>query len=291
MRNNFDDMKKFIEKQNHINMQRTDVDAERTINKILSGPRPQPSSGKSLDKTRTNSVEYAEPAKKNNIFKRALKGLSGKSTNDLTHIEDMLMQLLDEVEALRESQGVTQSTPWPTKPKAPSLDSYERLRATRPSVDTYDVDDPTGGRTTPTQTRHTPMDFRASPNRADAGHNQYIPNQPVQNRYVEDAEEEDRSRTPTQSRPNPLNSHRVDEQYDNEEDSNAMMLAEEKRRKHASNASSNFVPVVSRWSKTTASTSQDNRTSIGTSALSRSSFYANTSQVNTPLLNRNVSEL
>ena len=284
MRNNFDDMKRFIEKQNHINMQRTDVDAERTINKILSGPRPQPSSGKSLDKTRTNSVEYAEPAKKNNIFKRALKGLSGKSTNDLTHIENMLVQLLDEVEALRETQGITQSTPWPTKPKAPSLDSYERLRGERPPLDTYDVDDRVGGRTTPTQTRHSPI-------RADPGHNQYIPSQLVQDRYIGDDEEDDRSRTPTQMRPNPLNSHRVDEQHHDGQDSNAMMLAEEKRRKHASNASSTFVPVVSRWSKTTASTSQDNRTSIGMSAVPGSVSDTNISKVNTPLLNKNASEV
>jgi len=291
MRNNFDDMKKFIEKQNHINMQRTDVDAERTINKILSGPRPPPPSGRSLDKARTNSVEDAEPAKKNNIFKRALKGLSGKSTTDLTHIENMLVQLLDEVEALRESQGVTQSTPWPSKPKAPSLDSYERLRAARASVGTYEVDDRLGGRTTPTQTRHTPMDFQQNPTRFDPVHSRNSPDKLAQNLDDYDDEEEDRSRTPTQMRPNPLNSHRVDEQYNDGHDSNAMMLAEEKRRKHASNASSTFVPVVSRWSKTTSSTSQDNRTSIGMSAVSGLVSHTNTSKVNTLLQNRNVSEV
>lgn len=82
-------------------MEANDKQHERTY-RALGGPRPQPPS------SRPRQVAFADEeemgTKRQNVFKRALKGLSLKSGNDLTKIEDMLEQLLDEVEALRDQQ-------------------------------------------------------------------------------------------------------------------------------------------------------------------------------------------
>ncbi|WEW60865.1 hypothetical protein PRK78_006353 [Emydomyces testavorans] len=102
MRNSFEDMKKFIATQDEKLMDTTEKHHDQT-QRILSGPRPQPAS---LSRTprRMSEDDDDTPTKKKNVFRRALKGLSLKSSNDLTHIEDMLVHLLTEVEALRATQ-------------------------------------------------------------------------------------------------------------------------------------------------------------------------------------------
>ncbi|KAJ5544716.1 hypothetical protein N7461_007020 [Penicillium sp. DV-2018c] len=99
MRTSFEQMKKFIAEQDELIMDTTEREHERT-QKALGGPRPLPPSG-----SRNRQLNTAdEEDKRKNIFKRALKGLSLKSGNDLSKIEGMLEQLLDEVEALRAGQ-------------------------------------------------------------------------------------------------------------------------------------------------------------------------------------------
>lgn len=102
MRTSFEEMKKFIASQDGMMMEANDKHHERTY-RALGGPRPQPPSN-----SRPRQVAFADEedakTKRQNVFKRALKGLSLKSGNDLTKIEDMLEQLLDEVEALRDQQ-------------------------------------------------------------------------------------------------------------------------------------------------------------------------------------------
>jgi hypothetical protein len=99
MRNSFEEMKKFIAQQDGMIL-----DSNERTYKAINGPRPLPASG---SRTRQASVDDGEdsPAKRKNLFKRALKGLSLKSGNDLSRIEDMLEQLLDDMEALRSSQN------------------------------------------------------------------------------------------------------------------------------------------------------------------------------------------
>lgn len=141
MRTGFEEMKKFIAQQNRINMNNTDRDADVTVQKILGGPRPQPNSApRSL---RSSYDEEDAPVKRKNMFKRALKGLSMRGNNDLGKIEQMLNQLLDDVEGLKDSQGLNNA---PISPQISrdtkdtrdsresfdsreSMDSYERLRA------------------------------------------------------------------------------------------------------------------------------------------------------------------
>lgn len=99
MRNSFEEMKKFIETQDEKILDTSEKQTQR----MLTGPRPQPAS---LPRTPRRMSEDDEDKKRKNVFKRALKGLGLKSSNDLTHIEDMLYHLLGEVEALRaEQQG------------------------------------------------------------------------------------------------------------------------------------------------------------------------------------------
>lgn len=96
-------MKKFIAQQDEMLQDSSDKQHSQTL-RALGGPRPLPPSG---SRSRQLHIEAEEDlqTKRKNIFKRALKGLSLKSGNDLSKIESMLEQLLDEVEALREGQG------------------------------------------------------------------------------------------------------------------------------------------------------------------------------------------
>lgn len=84
-------------------MEANDKQHERTY-RALGGPRPQPPSARSRQLAATQEEPEDMRSKRKNMFKRALKGLSLKSNNDLTKIEDMLEQLLDDVEALRVQQ-------------------------------------------------------------------------------------------------------------------------------------------------------------------------------------------
>ncbi|KAJ5898929.1 hypothetical protein N7495_003673 [Penicillium taxi] len=104
MRNSFEAMKKFIVQQDDLIMDNSDEMHEKT-HRALGGPRPLPPSGSRGRQLNTVAEDEDIQTKRASIFKRALKGLSLKSGNDLTKIEGMLEQLLEEVEAMREEQG------------------------------------------------------------------------------------------------------------------------------------------------------------------------------------------
>ena len=119
MRHEFEEMKRFIAEQDRKIMENTDRDAEYTVKKVLGGPRPQPAA-----QPRTVHGTYNEedlPMKSKNVFKRALKGLSKRGSNDLSKIEDMLNQILGDVEDLKLTQG---DRP-PMSLRGSSFDSYE----------------------------------------------------------------------------------------------------------------------------------------------------------------------
>ncbi|KAK5999634.1 hypothetical protein QM012_005291 [Aureobasidium pullulans] len=119
MRHEFEEMKRFIAEQDRKIMENTDRDAEYTVKKVLGGPRPQPPA-----QPRTVHGTYNEedlPTKRKNVFKRALRGLSKRGSNDLSKIEDMLNQILGDVEDLKMTQG---DRP-PMSLRGSSFDSYE----------------------------------------------------------------------------------------------------------------------------------------------------------------------
>ncbi|KAK5294367.1 hypothetical protein LTR99_009765 [Exophiala xenobiotica] len=126
MRNSFEDMKKFIAEQDEMILDTADRQHERT-QKIVSGPRPQPTPPRA---TTSAASEEEMPSKRRNVFQRALRGLGAKNTQELQNIETMLMRLLDEVEALRTMQPgpITQ-----TQPRSTSLASADNAQ---PPTDT-----------------------------------------------------------------------------------------------------------------------------------------------------------
>jgi len=281
MRNSFDEMKRFIEQQNQINMKRTDMDADHTVNKILGGPRPPPAAFRAQG---SSSADVEDPAvKKQNLFKRALKGLSGRSTNDLSKIEDMLMQLLDEMEDLREAQGMqgiqggrgvegVQNGQRPPN----SLDSYERLRAAPESG--YEPEGQAGTSSTPNQSGRLTMSPQSR--QAQRMHSGYVDRRDSGHRIStvlegdEDFDQHDKGFDNDDGRLTPTQEAQRERSrsYDapqpatagSQENTPVISKAGEKQRKHKSTSSSIFgIPKISRWSKTTTTSSMpDNRSSF-----------------------------
>ncbi|KAJ5168110.1 uncharacterized protein N7482_003704 [Penicillium canariense] len=243
MRTSFEEMRKFIAQQDEMLQDTSDKQHDRTL-RALGGPRPLPPSG---SRSRQLNMEDEEDlqSKRKNIFKRALKGLSMKSGNDLTKIEGMLEQLLVEVEALRGGQDLTSPrngtlrastdpngydttgqdgaalgsrSPYMGSPRPATVD--QRVD-TVPEEDDEDLeideDDPY-------VTAHLPIKEPARHERAGSMPLATPPRKPVA----------------TGARSN-----------------ETTPKASDKARKHKSSSSSIF-PKISRWSKTTASSMGDN---------------------------------
>ncbi|RFU27811.1 hypothetical protein B7463_g8527, partial [Scytalidium lignicola] len=102
MRNSFEDVKRLLADTEDVIITEVQGNTENSIKRAINGPRPQPPSApRSLRPSSNNDTLEDLPTKRRNIFRRALKGLSLKSANDLGRIEDMLEQLLGEVEGLK----------------------------------------------------------------------------------------------------------------------------------------------------------------------------------------------
>ncbi|KAI0107110.1 hypothetical protein GGR51DRAFT_559444 [Nemania sp. FL0031] len=101
MRNSFDDIKKMLADTEDAIVNDVNANTEKSIKRHLGGPRPFPgSSARSIQggsQTGTDDLR----TKKRNLLRRALQGLSAKGTNDLSRIEDMLIQLLTDVDVLK----------------------------------------------------------------------------------------------------------------------------------------------------------------------------------------------
>ena len=277
MRNSFEDMKKFLESQDRMVMNHNEKTAESTVQR-LQGPRPQPLGSPRVPRRTPEEVEDA-PTRRRNVFKRALRGLSLKNTGDLTRIEDMLMQLLTEVEGLKDTQGtqrqsVTQSN---------SMTSYENLR-TAPDPG-YEPEGQAGTSSTPNQS-----DYFSGPEsiaRHGAGmHSGYDGRRSSENRistviegdeelaereangmmeedYLEeDYEHEERLLTPTQEVRKRTTTYHEPAQayppYPKRHSVEHTPRSSDRKSKHKSNSSSIFgIPKISRWSRTTASSAPD----------------------------------
>ncbi|KAL8993635.1 MAG: hypothetical protein Q9169_006199 [Polycauliona sp. 2 TL-2023] len=111
MRNSFEDMKKFIAEQDDMMMEEGDKQHDRTVQKVIGGPRPQPSvAPRAPRRSSADDEAFDELPKRKSVFKRALKGLGGKNSSDLARMEDMLIQLLSEVEELKTGQRINQGS-------------------------------------------------------------------------------------------------------------------------------------------------------------------------------------
>ena len=273
MRNSFEDMKRFIVDQDEKLIDSGMRQHDRTIQKIIGGPRPQPLGTPRTPRRHSTEDDLMDdlPARKTgNVFRRALKGLSGRSSKDLVRIEEMLVQLLGDVEILKAAQssrlgaGETQPT---------TLTSYDNLRAAGP--DGYEPEGQAGTSSTGNQSGY----FSNPPSRQASGMRGNDTRRGSQNRIstVLEGDEElemqdqialdhrldnDKLLTPPKdylrggSVPldTPPQVHIPTGAQSNE---HTPKTATDKSRKHKSSNSS-FFPKISRWSKTTASSAGDN---------------------------------
>jgi hypothetical protein len=276
MRNSFEDMKKFVADQGEMLI---DVGNKqhRQTQKIIGGPRPQP-----VTTPRTSRRSSADddtmddaPAKRRSVFRRALRGLGGRNSNDLARIEDMLVHLLDEVEGLKQAQEVR---PNAGGIRASGLTSYEQLRDG--GLEGYEPEGQAGTSSTGNQSGY----FSENP-----------PSRQTNRPRVSDVVRGSQNRVSTvlegdEENDMPLETHEqavLENQFENNEglltpsrevrggsvplgtppaihvptgaqsNEHTPKTSTDKSRKHKSSSSS-FFPKISRWSKTTASSVADN---------------------------------
>lgn len=298
MRNNFEDMKKFITDTGDEIMDTGDRQHEHT-QKLIGGPRPQPQSNRSLDRTpQSQGYRSDEPSQRKNVFKRALQGLGSKNKNELQNIESMLMQLLDEVEGLRSSQGGQPVNNMMHGSR--SISSQENIRP--PTDPGYEPEGQAGTSSTGVGNsgffsnnssrqdhyRGATGGLRESGNRVSTV---------MEGDEYEDEAERDGQRTPNQQYPNGAPYGSPNQEVDRTRDLNRGQseplrtpprMQQQEPQVHFSNentpnlsdsggktkhksAGSSFFPRISRWSKTTASSITDNFRSSGQQARPRPS--------------------
>lgn len=283
MRNSFEDMKRFIEKQDDFIMDTADDQHAETVKKVMGGPRPPPAA-KARFSTRANSEEDEDtPMKRENVFKRVLRGLGTKNTAELQNIESMLMRLLGEVEGLRADQ---EGRPINSRTQSTGVNSVDNARElTDPGYEpegqagTSSTGDRSGffSNNSSRQADHrgAAAGHRDSTNRVSTvmegdedpeslkSHEQDVMDQQFQNgRTVlsPDQASPDVRDIPAKSVPlaTPPQIHAPDGRLGSNENTPQMSTDGKFHRKHKSNASSFYPRMMSRWSRTTASSIVDN---------------------------------
>lgn len=272
MRNSFEEMKKFIAEQDDILADHSEKQHDRTIQKIiLGGPRPQPVGAPRFPRGSSADGEAEDvQAKKRNVFRRALKGLSSRNQNDIGKIEEMLVHLLGEVEGLKTVQD---ARPNVNGTRTDSLDSYHNVRAAGP--DGYEPEGQAGTGSTGQSGYFSNPPSRGTSALRNLGSRQGSNNRvstvleadeelETHEQNVLDNQFENNEQLLTPTRENtragsvplatPPQMHVPTGTQSNE---HTPKTTTDKSRKHKSSSSS-FFPKVSRWSKTTASSFGDN---------------------------------
>ncbi|KAG5958908.1 hypothetical protein E4U58_005192 [Claviceps cyperi] len=98
MRNSFREMKELVQDTGD-DVIFSSVENTEKLQKAIKGPRPYPngSASRSFQSSSHAGTLDENGVRKKNLWKRALQGLSNKGSNELSRIEDMMMQLLVEV--------------------------------------------------------------------------------------------------------------------------------------------------------------------------------------------------
>ncbi|RDL37760.1 Uncharacterized protein BP5553_05193 [Venustampulla echinocandica] len=267
MRNSFEDMKRLLADTEDQIITEVKGNTEKSVQKVINGPRPLPPSGaRSLRQTSQDEMFDDLRNKKRNVFQRALKGLSMRSSNDLGKIEEMLVQLLGEVEGLKAAQGLRSD---------PHNESFSELH----QEGNYENDhgyEPEGNAGTSTashasQSGHLSIPGSRGPSAARGFDVRKFSDHRISTVPEGDEEEADHHDqavlstqydrqdgllTPTQeftrggSAPlgTPPQQHVAPASLSNENTPRT-----DKSKKHKSSSSSGWIPKVSRWSETTAS--------------------------------------
>ncbi|KKY32597.1 hypothetical protein UCDDA912_g07491 [Diaporthe ampelina] len=260
MRNSFDDIKKMLADTEDVIITEVKDNTDKTVQRHIGGPRPFP--GSAARSVQGSQAGTDNEKKTRNLWRRALKGLGAKGTNDLTRIEDMLMQLLGEVDVLKSQ----------TAPGGISHDSGPSLDNIQPAVQ-YEQDhgyEPEGHAGTSTASYGSQSGHLSIPRNASYGYerkvsghristvpegdeddfnddsNVVIHNHSNTDMLNPDREPERGSSVPLGTPPQlPLDAHASL--------SNENTPRTDNRKKHKSSGSSSWFPKISRWSETTAS--------------------------------------
>lgn len=265
MRTQLDELKGFIKVQDNMIMDQTEKRVNVAEQRILGGPRPQPQPYGSPRGPRSASDDMETDAKKKNVFKRALKGLSMKGDSDIKNIESMLMQLLGDVEGLKQVQQLQMEQSNQSQ-RTNSLTSYENLRASGDPG--YEPEGRANTASSPNQSGYL-SNAASSSRRINDLHSGYDVVQTNRISTVHEDDEEylerepryensERMTTPTQEA---YHSRSLSQEQASPQATRTTQSQEEtsKKNKHKSNSSSIFgIPKISRWSKTTSSTEPRN---------------------------------
>ncbi|TVY71492.1 hypothetical protein LSUE1_G010098, partial [Lachnellula suecica] len=268
MRNSFEDMKRLLADTEDVIITEVQGNTEKTVQKAINGPRPLPQSATRLIRQGSQDDMYDDiPSKKRNVFRRALKGLSMRSTNDLGKIEDMLVQLLGEVEGLKAAQGLRSDNHEGSFSDLHQEGNYENDRG-------YEPEGNAGTSTASHASMSGALSLPASrgPSAARGFDGRKFSDHRISTVPEGDEEELD-----------PHEETILDNQFENNEQlltptreyprggsvpigtpphlnvapaslSNENTPRTDKSKKHKSSSSSGWIPKVSRWSETTAST-------------------------------------
>lgn len=262
MRNSFDDIKKMLAETEDTIVNDVKSNTDQSMKRHLGGPRPFPgSSARSIQGGSQTGTEDLR-TKKRNILRRALQGLSAKGTNDLSRIEDMLMQLLTDVDVLKHQTA----GPVGLSTRAHSLENfqpeipYEQDRGYEPEgnagTSTASHASQSGHLSIP-QSRGASMkasserkfsDHRISTVQEDEGEYEQAAarNRPSRETMLSPPTERQRGGSVPLGTP-PQSAHGQQLSMSNE---NTPRTAESKKYK---SKGSTFFPKISRWSETTAS--------------------------------------
>lgn len=266
MRNSFDDIKRMLADTEDVIITEVKENTDKTVQRHLGGPRPFPGSAARSLQTAGSQTGTDNEKKTRNLWKRAIKSLNTKGTNDLTRIEDMLMQLLSEVDVLKEQTnrgGLGQDS-------GPSLDNIQ------PAVQ-YEQDrgyEPEGHAGTSTASYASQSGHLSIPRTTSAklGYERKVSGSGHRISTVPEGDEDEHHddqnfivhnhsitdvMSPVQE-PQRVNSVPLGTPPQLPAAAQASLSNEntprtEKGRKHKSNGSSSWFPKISRWSETTAS--------------------------------------
>lgn len=260
MRNSFDDIKRMLADTEDVIITEVKDNTEKTVQRHIGGPRPFP--GSAARSIQTGSQGGTDNEKKTrNLWRRAIKGLSTKGTNDLTRIEDMLMQLLGEVDALK-----TQTAHGGPQDGGPSLDNIQ------PAVQ-YEQDrgyEPEGHAGTSTASYASQSGHLSIPRNPSAGYQRKVSGHRISTVPEGDEEEHvNHSNVVVHNRSDadvtspvqeitrvssvPLGTPPQMPAAAQASLSNENTPRVDKGKKHKSSGSSSWFPKISRWSETTAS--------------------------------------
>lgn len=266
MRNSFEDMKRLLADTEDVIITEVQRNTDRSVQKVLNGPRPLPSSANRSIRGSQDDMMDDIPNKKRNVFRRALKGLSLKSSNDLGKIESMLVQLLGDVEGLKLAQNLPRG-------EADKYDddgqegNYEHDRGYEPEGQ---AGTSTASHASQSGQFSRPISRSASISRGYDGHKfsenriSTVPEGDEEDVELEaheqavlDSQYDSALLTPvrenTRSGSMPLGT--PPQQYiPPTSHSNENTPKTDKGKKHKSTGSSGWIPRISRWSETTAST-------------------------------------